>query len=183
MGQKLFTKKYGEVEVERSWQEGQHHIAKLTNGAYCDITGRPIYDKSELLTVLSGQDLEEALHWFDHRHEAEEQPPRRIMFEADGTPIFEDGTPVESPSDLIQALKPGPVLDAALEALALKRVARKEAERLAQQAQARKKTSKATDKRSKKTPGKKPAQTKQAKGKLPPLPPPPASPEPPAATV
>jgi hypothetical protein len=178
MGQKLFTKNYGEVEVERSWQEGQYHIAKLTNGAYCDITGRPIYDKAELRAVLKGQDLEDALHWFDHRHETEEQPPRRIMFDADGTPIFEDGTPVESPSDLYQALKPGPVLDAAIEALTLKKLARREAERLAQQSQARKKAS--TTKGSKKPQTKKPAAAKQTKPKAPP---PLPGPEAAAATV
>ena len=131
MSQKLYPKKFGEIEVECSWQDGAHHIAKLTNGAYCHITGLPIQNKSELKAVLTGDDLEKALNWFDNRHEAEENPPRRIMFEADGTPLFEDGTAVESPSDLLESLKPGPLLDVALMALARKLDAKKEAERLA----------------------------------------------------
>lgn len=132
MAQKIYTKKFGEIEVERSWTDGPHHIAKLTNGAYCHITGLPIYNKSELAAVLTGADLEDALNWFDHRHEAEEGPPRRIMFEADGTPVFEDGSPVENSADLIQSLKPGPVLDAALQAFYKKQEAKKAAEKLAQ---------------------------------------------------
>jgi hypothetical protein len=131
MFQKLFTKKYGELKVVRSWQEGPNHIALLTNGAYVHITGLPVKTKAELQAVLTGEDLEKAENWFDHRHEEVENPPLRIMFEADGTPIFEDGTPVESPSDLVQSLKPGPVLDAALVALARKMAEKQDLEALA----------------------------------------------------
>lgn len=120
MAQKLFTKKFGEIEVEQSWVDGANHIALLTNGAYCHITGLPIRSKSELQAVLTGENLERALHWFDHRHDDDEKPPRRIMFEPDGTPVFEDGAPVESVSDLVQSLQPGPVLDGAIKALVLK---------------------------------------------------------------
>lgn len=133
MSQKLYTKQFGEIEVEKSWCEGALHIAKLTNGAYVHITGLPVQSKNEIKGVLSGSDLEEFLQWFDHRHDEEGKAvPRRIMFEADGTPVFEDGTPVESPSDLVQSLKPGPVLDAALLALAKKLEARKQVEKAAQ---------------------------------------------------
>jgi len=155
MSQKLYPKKFGEIEVECSWQDGAHHIAKLSNGAYCHITGLPIKDKSELKAVLTGDDLEAALNWFDHRHEAEENPPRRIMFEADGTPLFEDGTEVERPSDLLESLKPGPILDAALMALARKLDAKKEAERLATESKAGKVAKKMVG--GKKPGGKKPA--------------------------
>jgi len=126
MTQKIYTKRFGTIEVERSWQDGTFHIAKLINGAYSHINGLPIKNEDELKAVLSGPDLEDALEWFTHRHEREEEAPRRIMFEADGTPLFEDGTPVESPSDLINSLKPGPLLDAALIALARKMDQRKE---------------------------------------------------------
>jgi len=136
MSQKLYPKKFGEIEVVCSWQDGPNHIAKLANGAYCHITGLPITSKAELHKVLTGDDLEAALNWFDHRHENEDKPPRRIMFEADGTPLFEDGTEVESPSDLLESLKPGPLLDAALMALARKLDAKKEAERLATETKA-----------------------------------------------
>ena len=132
MGQKLFTKSYGEIEVECSWVEGPHHLARLTNGAYVHITGLPVNSKAELRAVLTGDDLEKALDWFDHRHDGKEQVFKRVMFDADGTPIFEDGTPVESPSDLVQALKPGPVLDAALMALSKKLEEKRRAEKTAQ---------------------------------------------------
>jgi|WetSurMetagenome_2_1015567.scaffolds.fasta_scaffold548462_1 hypothetical protein len=128
MAQKLFTKKFGEIEVEQSWQEGSFHIARLTNGAYVHITGLPVRTKAELRAALRDEALAAAEHWFDHRHDDDEKAPRRIMFEADGSPVFEDGTLVESPSDLVQSLKPGPVLDAALMALAGKMAARKAAE-------------------------------------------------------
>lgn len=127
MAQKLFTKKFGELDVERSWVDGSHHIALLTNGAYVHITGLPIKTKGELRAVLTNEDLAAAEKWFDHRHDDDQQAPQRIMFEADGTPVFEDGTPVESPSDLVQSLKPGPILDAALMALAIKMAAKKAA--------------------------------------------------------
>jgi hypothetical protein len=134
MAQKLFTKKFGEIDVEQSWVDGPHHVALLTNGAYCHIAGLPIKTKGELRAVLTGEDLAKAEHWFDHRHDEDEKAPRRIMFEADGMPTFEDGTPVESPSDLVQCLKPGPVLDAALMALATKMAAKKAVEAKVQQA-------------------------------------------------
>lgn len=134
MAQKLFTKKFGEIEVEQSWQEGGLHIALLTNGAYVHITGVPVRTKAELRGAMDGEALAAAELWFDHRHDDEEKAPRRIMFEADGSPVFEDGTPVESPSDLVQSLKPGPVLDAALMALATQMAARKAAEAKKQQA-------------------------------------------------
>jgi len=134
MAQKLFTKKFGEIEVEKSWQEGGQHIALLTNGAYVHITGVPVRTKAELRAVMDGEALAAAEHWFDHRHDDDEKAPRRIMFEADGSPVFEDGTSVESPSDLVQSLKPGPVLDAALMALATKMAARKAVEAKKQQA-------------------------------------------------
>lgn len=135
MSQKLFTKRFGMIEVERSWQNDKHHIAKLTNGAYCYIDGLPIRDKSELSAVLTGEDLAAALEWFDHRHDEEEAPPRRILIEPDGTAVFEDGTPVESPSDLVQALKPGPMLDAALMILTRKLDAKNEAMKAVPQAE------------------------------------------------
>ena len=149
MGQILFTKKFGEIEVARSWQEGPNHIALLVNGVYCHITGLPIKEKSELRDVLSGEDLKAAEHWFDHRHDEKENPPQRIMFGADGTPFFEDGTPVESPSDLVQSLKPGPLLDAALMALASKMNAKKAAEskdKLAQEKATKETAAKVADK-------------------------------------
>jgi len=93
-------------------------VALLSNGAYVHITGQPIKSKQELRACLKGEELASAENWFDHRHEEPERRPRKVMFEADGTPVFDDGTPVESASDLVAALQPGPILDAALLALA-----------------------------------------------------------------
>lgn len=128
----MIATKNGPIEVERSWSEGPHHIALLTNGAYCHITGLPISAKKELQEVLTGEELEKALHWFDHRHDEQTKAARRIFLEPDGTPMFDDGTPVESPSDLYQFFKPGPVLDGAIRALVLKQEARGKAQKLAQ---------------------------------------------------
>jgi hypothetical protein len=123
MSQIIGTKN-GAIEVERSWSDGPHHIALLTNGAYCHISGLPITSKKELQDVLTGEELQKALHWFEHRHEEQTKAARRIILEPDGTPIFEDGEPVESPSDLYQFFKPGPVLDGAIRALVLKQEAK-----------------------------------------------------------
>jgi len=155
MSQKLYSKGGIEIDVECSWQEGPHHIARLLGGEYCHVPFLPIKSKDELRRCLSGEDLEKAEYWFDHRHEAEENPPRRIMFEADGTPLFEDGTQVERPSDLLESLKPGPILDAALMTLARKLDAKKEVERLATESKAGKVAKKMVG--GKKPGGKKPA--------------------------
>lgn len=121
MPQLLYTKQFGEIEVEKSWVNGAHHVARLTNGAYVHITGLPINSKGELEAVLPGEELEKSLKWFDHRHDDEEQAKaKKIVFDKDGFPYFEDGSPVKSPSELVQALNPGPVLDAALMALSRK---------------------------------------------------------------
>lgn len=122
MPQKLFTKRFGELEVEHGgWQNGNTHVVRLTNGAYCFISGLPVEKKSDFAKAgMTGDELESALFWFEHRHDKDQKPARGIKFEADGTPIFDDGTPVESPSELMQYFKPGPVLDAAIKALVLK---------------------------------------------------------------
>jgi len=112
--QKVYTKNFGIVEVVRSWQDNGYHIALCSNGAYVHITGLPVKDKAELRKALPVSDLQAALDWFDHRHEVEENPPMRILVEGDGSCVFEDGSPITSISQLTQALKPGPMLDAAL---------------------------------------------------------------------
>ena len=130
MAQKIFTKSFGMIEVERSWvvvpkqnEEGSvirqgGHIAQLTNGAFVHVTGLPIKSEAEIKSVLSTPDLravrDEALEWFKNRGSEEGDPLPRIMFDADEYPIFEDGTPVEKMDDLYKCLKPGPVLTAAI---------------------------------------------------------------------
>jgi hypothetical protein len=129
MAQKLYTKQFGELDVERSWSEGAFHIALLTNGAYTHITGQPVTSKEEFrFAGLTGEELVKAEDWFEHRHDEPVGAPKKIMFEADGTPMFTDGTPVESASDLVASLQPGPILDAALLALAKAKDARAKVE-------------------------------------------------------
>jgi hypothetical protein len=116
MGQFIHTKNFGSIELEHGgWQNGSFHIARCTNGAYVHITGLPVKAKKEFVQAgMEGADLEAAKHWFDHRGETAENPSLRVMVEPDGSCIFEDGSPITSISQLTQALKPGPMLDAAL---------------------------------------------------------------------
>ena len=136
MGQFLGTKNYGVIEVESSFpvaskfdgegniiQQGGH-IALLANGAYCHVTGLPIASEEEIVAVFTTADgkvikgseqvLKDALEWFRHRHENEQAPLPRIMFDHQGWPFFETGAPVEKEEDLYQCLKAGPVLTAAI---------------------------------------------------------------------
>jgi hypothetical protein len=121
MAQKIYPKRFPSFEVDTSWQDGTLHIARLTNGTYAHITGLPINNVEELRGCgMPPAELERALNWWEHRHDLVEANARRIIFEPDGTPLFEDGTPVSTPSELIGSLEPGPVLDAALIMLARK---------------------------------------------------------------
>lgn len=112
--QMIYTKNFGDLQVVRSWVEGANHVALLANGAYVHITGLPIMDKAILRKTIPIEYLPEALDWFEHRHDEKGEQPLRVMFEADGSFTLEDGSPITSISQLTQALKPGPILDAAL---------------------------------------------------------------------
>jgi len=130
MSQKIWTKNFGMLEVERSWvvvpkqnEEGKiiregGHIAQLTNGAFVHITGLPFNSEEEIKKILSTPELrtvrDEALEWFRNRGQGEETPLPKIMFDNNGYPLFEDGTPVEKMDDLYMCLQPGPVLTAAI---------------------------------------------------------------------
>lgn len=125
--QKLYTKKYGELEVVRSWNEPPNHIAQLSNGAFVHITGVPIEDKAALRrTIHDLGELQMALDWFDHRHDKQEDAPMKVL--TDGADFFfEDGSPITNISQLTQAMKPGAVLDAALSWFTRKQDADKQA--------------------------------------------------------
>jgi len=131
MGQNLYPKRFPKIEVEQSWQEGVHHIALLVSGAYCHISGLPIKDEKELKQVLKGEQLEKALHWFRHRHDETEVQARRIIFEKDGTPVFEDDGTLPTPGDIMNFFEAGDMQNAALICLARKMDAVIEAERMA----------------------------------------------------
>jgi len=114
MSQKIFTKNFGELDVVRSWQDGPYHVAKLTNGSYAHITGLPVTSKDELRAVLVGQEYRDAEEWFDNRHKAAtEDTPLRIM-DDNGSFIFEDGSAIETVSQIIQSVKPGAFLEVVL---------------------------------------------------------------------
>lgn len=136
MAQKVFTKAFGMLEVERSWvvvpkqnEEGKiiregGHVAQLTNGAFVHMTGLPFKSEEEIKKILSTPELravrDEALEWFRNRGQGEEEPLPKIMFDKDGYPLFEDGKPVEKMDDLYNCLQPGPVLTAAIIGLSKK---------------------------------------------------------------
>jgi hypothetical protein len=111
----LKTKQFGDVRVVRSFNEPPLHIALCDNGAYVHTSGLPVKDKSDLRKAIPLEFLPAALDWFDNRHKATENAPLRLMMEGDGSFVFEDGSPVESLSQLVTALKPGKVLDAAID--------------------------------------------------------------------
>lgn len=166
MGQLIYTQQFGTLDVEQSFHEPPYHIAKCTNGAYVHISGLPVRDKAELRKAIPVQFLKEALDWFDNRDKMGEAPPLRVIVNPDGSCEFEDGSPIESTSQLVQALKPGSMLDAALLWLTKKKLAEEE---------------------SKKVPAKKSAAPKEAKkpaGKKDPAKKPPTRPvAPPSASV
>ena len=125
--QKLYTKKFGELEVVRSWNEPPNHIAMLSNGAFVHVTGVPIQNKAVLRqTIHDLEELQLALDWFDHRHDEQEDAPMRVLTDGDNF-FFEDGSPITSISQLTQAMKPGAVLDAALTWFTRKKDADKQA--------------------------------------------------------
>lgn len=122
----ISTKQFGDLEVVMSFHEPPFHIALCSNGAYIHISGLPVKDKSELRKAIPAEFLQDALDWWDHRHEMEENPPLRVLVQPDGSCIFEDGSPITNTSQLTQALKPGPMLDAALLWFTKKKVAEEE---------------------------------------------------------
>lgn len=127
MSQTLHTKQFGDLKVVMSFHEPPYHVALCENGAYVDINGLPIKDKTVLRKAIPVEFLPDALDWFDHRHEREGTPVKKIRIEPDGSCIFEDGSPVTSSSQLVQAIKPGPMLDAALLWFTKQQIAQEEA--------------------------------------------------------
>jgi len=155
MAQKLRNKRFGEYEVgDLSWHEGNYHIAKCPNGSYIHIGGIPVEDRKDFTRAgMKGKQLEDALHWYDHRHDREENPIREIRLLPNGVPVFaDDDSPVESPTDLVNYFEPGLTLDAAIFALAR----RKETEKNQAKADATRAAKKEVAAPKKKTAAKKP---------------------------
>ena len=115
--QTIQTKNFGDIHVLRSYQEGNLHIAKTCdeNGnftGYAHMSGLDIKDKAELRKAIPAAELQEALDWWDKRFDEAQRAPRRIVMEADGSLIFDDGTPVKTADEIDNSIKPGPAREA-----------------------------------------------------------------------
>ncbi len=108
--QMLDTGRFGQIQVVQTWVMRERSISKLSNGAYVHTTGLPVTNKKEIQEVIpAGPVQDEALYWFEHRHDEPEQGPgRRIVMDPDGAFAFEDGSSITSITEITQALKPGP---------------------------------------------------------------------------
>lgn len=115
--QELYTRDHGVVKVAGlSFIDGGYHIVKCPNGAYMHANGLPVSDEDHLRAAIPNPFLEDALKWFNSRHEMEENPPQPIIFHQQGYPIFADGS-IPDFSDLYAYFAPGPILTAAIVAL------------------------------------------------------------------
>jgi hypothetical protein len=109
VAQTLDTGRFGQIQVVQTWVMKGKSISKLANGAFVHTTGLPIASKKEITEVIPpGPEQDEAVYWFDHRHDEPEEQGRRIVMNPDGSFAFEDGTPIASITEITQALKPGP---------------------------------------------------------------------------
>lgn len=132
MPQILHTKDFGPIEVVRSYVKGNLHIVELANGGYAHSSGLPVQNKNELMEAIPpGPALDKALEWWEHRDDEPEEPKRSIVIRPDGTLAFDDGSPVQSISDIIQHIPPGPFLDAAITAFSHMKKQAEEAEKSA----------------------------------------------------
>jgi hypothetical protein len=136
----LFTREGALVEVEQVWvvsgkqdengnwiQQGGK-VAKLPNGSFCHGDLLPFNSEEEITLIFTTRDregnpmiipefkwlLDEVLEWFARRHEIEGEKIQKIMFDANGWPELEDGTPVTDEAVIYQCCKPGPVMTAAI---------------------------------------------------------------------
>ena len=116
MGQKIHTKNFGTVEFEQTWAAEGLHIGRLTDGGYAHLTGLPVQSPDELIQCIpSGPDQEAALHWWEHRNDpVDEESSNRIVMNKDGSYSFEDGSAIETYSDITNNTAPGPGQDAML---------------------------------------------------------------------
>lgn len=113
--QTLKTKHHGDITFLRTWVQSSLHIGRLAGGGYLHTSGLPIATEQEIREAIpKGPDLDDALQWFKHRDDIPVPVKRRIMIELDGSYVFDDGNPVQSITELVQCIPPGPALDAAV---------------------------------------------------------------------
>lgn len=111
----LKTKQFGEITFTKTWVEGSIHIGKLAGGGYLHVTGQPIGSEHEIRAVIpKGDHLDDALNWYRNRDKEPEDVKRRIMINPDGSYSFDNGEPVNTITELVQCIPPGPALDAAV---------------------------------------------------------------------
>jgi len=118
MAQIIKTAAHGQIVFERTFINNNVHVGKLPSGkGYCTLGGVPISDKEQLLAVIpKGQELDEALFWWDHKDDikAKDEAPPRIVVTSTGNYEFIDGSPVTKIEDLINSIAAGPALEAAV---------------------------------------------------------------------
>jgi hypothetical protein len=120
--------KYGSLKVIQSYQEGPRIIHRLENGAYVHDSGLPVTDKAELRKGIPVKYLQEALDWFDHKKDLDENPAREIKVLPNNRVVFaDDGSEVTNIQDIVAYFDAGPFREAAMIAFADKLKADKEA--------------------------------------------------------
>lgn len=135
MTQLLHTGRFGTIEVEKSWVDGNLHICKLAKGGYVYASGLPVTSDGDLRKVIpAGPEREEALRWLENREAEPAEPQKHIVVLPDGSCQFSDGSPVEDVSDILKHIPPGPFQDAAYKWLQEKKAQEKKLQELAAKA-------------------------------------------------
>lgn len=120
MSQTIKRPGYGVIKIVKSWVKADGaHIGQLEGGGYAHLSGPPVQELSELNGLVMGDaDWQEAVTWFDSEKERAAQVPRNIVIKPDGAFEWSDGAPVTNYNEVIQAIPPGKLQDAALDWLA-----------------------------------------------------------------
>lgn len=121
--QVLRTKKYGQVRVGgKFWMDGPGpgRIIVLTpEGGYRFARGGPIRSEQDITNVIpEGPDRDRALEWFANKDNWQKIAPRKLTFNREGYPIYEDTGEFVEDGGVIQSYFPnGPVQWGALQAM------------------------------------------------------------------
>ena len=131
MSQIIKTKQFGPVEFgDKQWTMGTTTIGVLAGGGYAYLNGHMVESKDALIRCIpSGPDLAKALDWWENKDKIQpDEIQRRIVVLPDNSYAFEDGSPIESATDLLNYFGPGDALEAALRWFAKELVRREEVE-------------------------------------------------------
>ena len=119
----LRTKKYGGVRVAgKFWMDGPGagKIIVLTpEGGYRFARGGPIRSAQEIRDIIpEGPDRDRALEWWANKDNWQKIAPRKLGFDREGFPIYEDTGEYVEDGGVIQSYFPnGPVQWGALQAM------------------------------------------------------------------